>query len=99
MLDSVIPIDVAISDFKNHLLSHSRTILSAKYGDGKTYFLSQFVNDATVNGHFDFLKIYPVNYQVLENKDIFDLIKRDLLLQMISKGMMDTYEIQDPTLQ
>lgn len=95
MLDSVIPIDVAISDFKNHLLSHSRTILSAKYGDGKTYFLSQFVNDATVKENFDFLTIYPVNYQVLENKDIFDLIKRDLLLQMISKGMMETYEIPD----
>ena len=95
MLDSVIPIDVAINDFKNHLLSHSRTILSAKYGDGKTYFLSQFVNDATVKEHFDFLTIYPVNYQVLENKDIFDLIKRDLLLQMISKGMMETYEIPD----
>lgn len=93
MLDSVIPIDVAISDFKNHLLSHSRTILSAKYGDGKTYFLSQFVNDATVKENFEFLTIYPVNYQVLENKDIFDLIKRDLLLQMISKGMMETYEI------
>lgn len=95
MLDSVIPIDVAISDFKNHLLSHSRTILSAKYGDGKTYFLSQFVNDATVKENFDFLTIYPVNYQVLENKDIFDLIKRDLLLKMISKGMMETYEIPD----
>jgi hypothetical protein len=95
MLDSVIPIDVAISAFKNHLLSHSRTILSAKYGDGKTYFLSQFVNDATVKENFDFLTIYPVNYQVLENKDIFDLIKRDLLLQMISKGMMETYEIPD----
>lgn len=95
MLDSVIPIDVAIGDFKNHLLSHPRTILSAKYGDGKTYFLSQFVNDATVKENFNFLTIYPVNYQVLENKDIFDLIKRDLLLQMISKGMMDTYEIPD----
>lgn len=44
-----IPIDKAIIDFKNHLLSHPRTILSAKYGDGKTYFLSKFVNDPSVN--------------------------------------------------
>lgn len=29
-----IPIDDAIIDFKNHLLSHPRSILSAKYGDG-----------------------------------------------------------------
>ncbi len=95
MLDSVIPIDIAISDFKNHLLSHPRTILSAKYGDGKTYFLSYFVNDPAVKDDFEFLTIYPVNYQVLENKDIFELIKRDLLLQMIAKGMLNTYDIPD----
>lgn len=95
MLDSVIPIDVAISDFKHHLLSHPRTILSAKYGDGKTYFLSQLVNSPTVKDDFEFLTIYPVNYQVLDNKDIFDLMKRDLLLQMIANGMLETYEISD----
>lgn len=29
-------------------------------------------------------RIYPVNYQVAENKDIFENIKRDLLMQMLS---------------
>lgn len=90
-----IPIDNAIIDFKNHLLSHPRTILSAKYGDGKTYFLSKFVNDLSVNETFSFLTLYPINYQVLPNKDIFELIKRDLLIQMISNGMLETYEIPD----
>lgn len=26
-----------------------------------------------------FLKIYPINYQVLENKDIFEMVKHDIL--------------------
>lgn len=91
----IIPIDNAISDFKNHLLSHPRTILSAKYGDGKTYFLSKFVNSSKAKNRFEFLTLYPVNYQVLPNHDIFELIKRDILLQMLSKGMLNEYEIPD----
>lgn len=95
MLKTVIPIDDAIRDFKNHLLSHDRTILSARYGDGKTYFLSKFINSPITKRRFTFLTIYPVNYQVLPNKDIFDLVKRDILLQMISQNMLDTYDISD----
>ena len=95
MLKTEIPIDDAVRDFKNHLISHPRTILSAKYGDGKTYFLSKFINDPNVNSRFTFLTIYPVNYQVLTNSDIFELIKRDILIQMISNGMLDKYEISD----
>lgn len=94
-MKEVIPIDNAIIDFKNHLLSHPRTIFSAKYGDGKTYFLSQFIISSKVKNKFEFLILYPVNYQVLPNNDIFDLIKRDIILQMLSKGMLDTYDIPD----
>ena len=77
-----IPIDEKIEDFHQHLLSHQRTILSAKYGDGKTVFLSHFMEDEKVANDFEFITIYPVNYQVLENRDIFDLIKFDILMQM-----------------
>lgn len=92
---NLIPIDGAIKDFKNHLLSHPRTILSAKYGDGKTFFLSKFINSPKVKSRFTFLTLYPINYQVLPNKDIFELIKRDLLIQMISIGMLESYEISE----
>lgn len=83
-----IPIDEKIEDFHQHLLSHQRTILSAKYGDGKTVFLSHFMEDEKVANDFEFITIYPVNYQVLENRDIFDLIKFDILMQMSIKGMI-----------
>lgn len=43
MSDPIIPIDNRIAAFTNHLYSHPRTILSAKYGDGKSFFLSKFI--------------------------------------------------------
>lgn len=40
--DDIIPVDDAIERFQNHLLSHDRVILSAKFGDGKSFFLNEF---------------------------------------------------------
>ena len=88
-----IPVDDAIIEFRKHLLTHPRTILSAKYGDGKSFFLREFEMDEKVQEHFVFLKLFPVNYQVVENKDIFSLIKYDLLFQLFDKGFLD--EMQD----
>ena len=70
-----IPVDDVIREFRKHLLSHPRTILSAKYGDGKSFFLREFEMDKKVQENFVFLELFPVNYQVVENKDIFNLIK------------------------
>lgn len=86
----LIPIDHAIEDFRNHLDAHDRTILSARFGDGKSFFLSHFMENEEVAEHYTFLTIFPVNYQVTENRDIFDLIKRDILLQMLLKGVIET---------
>lgn len=84
-----IPIDDAIEDFRHHLDAHDRTILSARFGDGKSFFLSHFIEDKDVAEHYTFLTIFPVNYQVTENRDIFELIKRDILLQMLLKGVIE----------
>lgn len=84
-----IPVDNAIVRFHEHLQTHDRTILSARYGDGKTYFLHKIMADGKVKNNFRFLTIYPVNYQVEENRDIFELIKYDLLIQLFVKGIME----------
>lgn len=86
----LIPIDDAIEEFRHHLDAHDRTILSARFGDGKSFFLSHFMEDSDVAERYTFLTIFPVNYQVAENRDIFDLIKRDILLQMLFKGVIET---------
>ena len=83
-----IPIEEKIKEFRNHLDSHDRTILSARFGDGKSYFLSRFMSDRDVKDGYEFITLFPVNYQVTENKDIFELVKRDILLQMFMKGII-----------
>ena len=83
-----IPVDGAIERFHEHLNTHDRTILSAKFGDGKSYFLQKFMSDKAVKDDYVFLTLYPVNYQVEENKDVFELIKYDLLIQLFVRGLM-----------
>lgn len=89
MNDFLIPVDSAIRDFQEHLLCHPRTILSAKYGDGKSFFLNAFEKDKEVRKKFKLITVYPINYQVLENQDVFDVIKYDILLQMGLNDMLD----------
>jgi len=92
----IIPVEDAINNFKSHLLSHPRTILSARFGDGKSFFLEKFIKSHKVKNKFLCLRVFPVNYQVLENKDIFELVKRDILLQLIYNNMIPKdYEIPD----
>ena len=83
-----IPVDDAIKRFYEHLNAHERTILSAKFGDGKTFFLQKFMEDEKVKEGYTFLTLFPVNYQVAENRDIFELIKYDLLIQMFAQNIL-----------
>lgn len=90
----IIPLDGAIKDFKKHLKSHPRTILSARFGDGKSFFLAAAQKE--LKRWYSFLTIYPVNYQVAENQDIFEYIKRDILFQLYERGMVpNSYAIPD----
>ena len=84
----IIPIDDAIKRFYEHLNTHNRTILSAKFGDGKTFFLQKFIEDEKVKEGYIFLILYPINYQVAENRDVFELIKYDLLIQLFVQKIM-----------
>lgn len=84
-----IPVDAAIENFRGHLASHDRTILSAQFGDGKSYFLTKFVQNEQVMTEYKFLTLYPVNYQVAESRDVFELIKYDLLIQMLVQGVIE----------
>lgn len=82
------PVDGIIGRFYDHLNNHDRTILSAKFGDGKSYFLQKFMADEKVKDDYVFLTLYPVNYQVEENRDVFELIKYDLLIQLFVQKIM-----------
>lgn len=88
MSDFLIPVDDSIKDFSKHLEAYPRTILSSKFGDGKSFFIQKIKEDQELASQYEFLTIYPVNYQVAANRDIFDLIKRDIFFQLLLHDMV-----------
>ena len=87
----LIPIDTQLKMFDEHLSINERTILSAKFGDGKTFFLDKF-KEAYKEKYY-FVTLYPVNYSVAENADVFEYIKRDILLQLANDGMLNPIDL------
>ncbi len=90
--ENMIPIEPYLKDFQQYLDANSRCILSAKFGNGKSYFVSRFINE--YSKEYLFIPIYPVNYQVMDNKDIFELIKRDILIKLLSSEEININEIE-----
>ena len=85
-MDTIDTIDISqnIQDFKQVFENESRIIFSAKFGDGKSYFLNEFMKsyDEKKNDYY-FITLHPVNYVVEENRDVIEYIKRDILFQLI----------------
>lgn len=96
-----ISIDKELVAFKEHLERNERTIFSAKFGDGKTYFLNEFKKkysddnkeSADKKEKYYFITLYPVNYSVAENQDIFEYIKRDILLQLAKDEKLNPIDL------
>ena len=89
-----IDISQNIQDFKQVFENESRIIFSAKFGDGKSYFLNEFINsyDEKKNDYY-FITLHPVNYVVEENRDVIEYIKRDILFQLIKDDRI--YDFKD----
>ena len=81
---NAIDISQKIQDFKQVFEKESRIIFSARFGDGKSYFLNEFMKsyDEKKNDYY-FITLHPVNYVVEENRDVIEYIKRDILFQLI----------------
>ena len=88
----MIPIEPYLKDFNQYLDANSRCILSAKFGNGKSYFIGKFMEE--YSNEYLFIPIYPVNYQVMDNRDIFELIKRDILIKLLSSDEININEIE-----
>ena len=70
--------------FEQHLAQNPQTILSAKFGDGKTYFLNEYIHQHEADTFF--VVLHPVNYVVTPNEDIFEYIKRDILCSLVHRS-------------
>lgn len=82
-----------LNDFKNHLENADRMILSAKFGDGKSFFLQKVREDKERFADYDFFTIYPVNYTVAKNEDVFEYIKRDIILQLKNRNVLEKIDL------
>lgn len=80
-------IDDPIIEFKTHLelKDNKRILFSGRFGSGKSYFLKHFF---TRQNEYEVFFVNPVNYQVAKNEDIFELIKFDLILELLGKGWL-----------
>ena len=82
MEDIFAPIDEEITSFERYFSENNRCILSAPFGEGKSYFLNEFIKSQV--DEYDFITIYPTNYQICDNRDILEYIKRDVLFGLIA---------------
>lgn len=80
----IIDITNKLSEFEKHLNLNRQTILSAKFGDGKTYFLNKYIEQNEDDTFF--IVLHPVNYVVSPNEDIFEYIKRDILCSLVHRS-------------
>ena len=82
--------------FKSHLEleNNDRIIFSGMFGTGKTYFLDKYFENTEYNA----IHLFPVNYEIASNEDIFKLIKYDILYDLVVEKNYDIdYDIVETT--
>lgn len=83
--DKKVDLQNPFEDFEAHfrLYDNVKILFSAPFGQGKTTFLNHFFE--TNESEFEVFKLYPVNYAVSHNEDIFKYIKAEILFQLMGK--------------
>lgn len=81
-------VETVKNDFEKYLssLGSERIIFSAPFGTGKTYFLNKFFDK---NSKYEKIMLRPVNYSVATNSDVFELIKHDILFELLTKPQLN----------
>lgn len=82
---NLIPIDIPKSDFDYFLSidSNKRIFFSGKYGIGKSFFLQKFFEEHV--DKYDTFHLFPVRYQITTNENIIELLKYDILVELLKK--------------
>lgn len=83
-------IEGVFQKFENHLNleNNNRIIFSGKFGLGKSYFLNEFFKEEGDEKKYFSIFLNPVNYSIASNEDIFELIKFDILYQILDKDIV-----------
>lgn len=80
MVEFTLPIDILEQRFQSFLKreNNERIFFSGKFGAGKTKFLRSLFETNSAVYH-----LFPVNYSVASNDDIFELLKFDIALELL----------------
>lgn len=81
-----IPTDTIKKEFLDFISTeqNSRILFSGKFGVGKTHFINSFFEEE--KDSYDVFHLYPTNYQINNNENIINLIKYDIIIELIKKN-------------
>lgn len=69
---------------------NEKIVFSGKYGSGKTTFMNAYLNEPNnlrvSTAEFEAFFISPVNYSIAGNEDIIELIKYDIIVELLLKN-------------
>ncbi|PUZ21578.1 KAP family P-loop domain-containing protein [Chitinophaga costaii] len=76
-------------DFTKHLKipDNNRILFSSRFGMGKTTFLNYYFEQQKESVRYNAFHLYPVNYSISHNEDIFNYIKYDIIYEFLEKGI------------
>lgn len=97
MTEKLITIDEPSRLFSEHLNieNNNRIIFSGIYGIGKSTFLDNFFKKEKEK--YNAIHLFPVNYSIAANDDIIELLKYDIIYELISKHPISVEEIDFST--
>ena len=87
-----IPCKKLAEEFEEHLSKedNQNILFSGKFGSGKTTFLKRYFDDH--NDKYETIHLYPVNYSISSNEDIFKLVTADIAGELLSRELVSTNE-------
>lgn len=83
---NLIPTNDLIDEFDEFLKigSNGRIFFSGKFGIGKTFFLKNFFQSRLAE--YETFHLFPINYQISNNEDVIELLKYDILTELIKRN-------------
>ena len=92
-------------NFDSHLTlkDNDRIIFSGKFGSGKTSFLNHFFNGEQQKKRYsskikyNVIHLYPINYSIASNDDIFNYLKYDIICDLLINKKIQINEEKSKT--
>ncbi|MCB9197532.1 MAG: hypothetical protein H6600_03675 [Flavobacteriales bacterium] len=81
-----LPMQIPDAGFSAHLgdLRNHKILFSGKFGQGKSTFLDYYFKER--EDLYNVFRLFPVNYSVASNEDIFRYIKCELIFQLLANN-------------